>query len=156
MAREKFYEVPRILPNGVAVFPKKGLTPPPSMEGYQRKSPNLKSSDAWVFIPLWSDCPFRAQKFVQRESGCRCVKIVMSCNHNPNQPLTLQACQNCTLRESHEQQSLIKTSSGDGISQGVMVSSERNPESITESPQPETRKGDLLAPENSPVIETQG
>lgn len=151
MSREKFYEVPRLLPNGVAIFPKKGLTPPPEMEGYQRRSPNLKTSDAWIFIPLWNECPARSQRFVQRDSGCPCVKIVMSCHYKPDEPLTLQACQLC---EFHKQQSLIKTSSSDSISQRIMVTGEKDTESITESPEPEAREGGFLPSENSSIIET--
>jgi hypothetical protein len=151
MAREKFYEVPRILPNGVAIFPKKGLDPPPEMEGYQRRSPNLKSTDAWSFIPLWQPCSARSQKFVQRDSGCPCVKIVMYCHYKPDESLTLQNCLKC-----HEQQSLIESSSSNSVSEGVVVAEEGDSEPVTESAQSEAGKGDSIASKDSPIIDTQG
>jgi len=155
MSRERFFETPRFLPDGTAVFPKKGMDPPPDMEGYQRRSGNPRSGDAWVFIPLWSACPHRSQRFVQRESGCRCVRIVMFCNHSDgkSEPLTLACCQNCTLRQPHQQESFVESSGGDSISESIMVSSESNTEPIAQSPQPEAGERDLLTPENSPVIE---
>ncbi len=89
--------IPRLLPDGVLVYPKKG-TPPPVPEGYRRKSDNLTSPDAWIMLPLWRDCPFRICETSRRED-CRCITYVYFCGHpHYNRPrLTISMCKSCTL-----------------------------------------------------------
>ncbi len=52
---------PRFFSDGTIAYPKRGWEPPVVPAGYRRKASNLKSSDAWVFIPVLEPCPHRSQ-----------------------------------------------------------------------------------------------
>ena len=94
----KKYLTPRKLPDGSIMYPKRGWEPPPPIEGYRRKSMNPRSSDAWVFIPEWLDCPFRVEKTQRRES-CRCLTLVNICIHPKmrGKIVSTNICDACTL-----------------------------------------------------------
>jgi|WetSurMetagenome_2_1015567.scaffolds.fasta_scaffold01440_14 hypothetical protein len=88
--------LPRILEDGTIVYPHKGKTPPPCLEGYKRKCEY--GPDAWVLIPLWRQCIFRIQVLQKRED-CQCQVFVSQCNHHsqPNLILSVKICEDCKL-----------------------------------------------------------
>jgi len=68
---------PRIMTDGVIAYPKRGWEPPPIPVGYRRKSEDLKSSDAWIFLPVLPVCLDRHQEI---EYGhCGACKITYFC-----------------------------------------------------------------------------
>jgi len=157
---KKYYDIPRMLPGGIAIYPKKGPFPPPDMEGYQRKSNNPRSVDAWIFIPLWQYCPYRQRKVVPRDEGCKCTRIVMICGLKDCEyydlPTTLKSCEECLLRQSHQHESFVQLSLSESIGEGIMMVDKGDAEVLAKSPKSETIKGNFLSPENSPISNTEG
>ncbi len=90
---------PRKLDNGTIVYPKRGLHPPPPIPGYYRKSDNPRSFDAWIFLPDWKACPFRAEELIQRKdaSCCNCLVYSFYCTHPEEQGLVINTtiCESC-------------------------------------------------------------
>lgn len=96
----KKYLTPRKLADGTVIYPKCGWEPPPSIEGYRRKSNNPRSIEAWMFVPEWVDCSFRAEETRRRES-CRCLTLVNVCKHPKMQGKVVGTaiCDACKLRD---------------------------------------------------------
>jgi hypothetical protein len=88
--------LPRILENGYIVYPKRGKIPPDCPDGYKRKSEH--GGDAWIFIPLWPECEFRAQLLRRREE-CNCETIVTICGHSDmnGAEITYSVCRECII-----------------------------------------------------------
>lgn len=80
---------PRFMKDGVMAYPKRGWEPPPVPAGYRRKSDNLRSADAWIFIPLLPECRHRQRTVSYGPCGaasitytCQGVALVdLSCCH---------------------------------------------------------------------------
>jgi len=82
---------PRIFKDGVIAYPKRGWEPPLAPAGYKRKSDNLKSPDAWVFLPILDACGHRTQSITY--SACGAAKITYHCDlHGTVQPPQCQSC----------------------------------------------------------------
>lgn len=60
--------------DGTISYPKRGWEPPPIPDGYQRKSTNLKSSDAWIFIPILPPCQHRTVVVETGHCGAQAYK----------------------------------------------------------------------------------
>lgn len=72
------YIRPRVHKDGTIVYPKKGWEPPPVPDGYERKTTNLKSSDAWTFVPKFANCKYRV--LVEGKSmSCGCMAMILHC-----------------------------------------------------------------------------
>jgi hypothetical protein len=83
---------PRIFANGTIAFPKRGWEPPPVPAGYRRKVSNLRSSDAWVFLPVLDACQHRAKSVTY--TVCGAATIVYHCAlHGPITPPQCKSCQ---------------------------------------------------------------
>lgn len=97
MSTQKTFARGRFMPDGSLVYPKKGWEPPPEVEGYQRDKGN-----AWRFLPLWPDCITRARMLKMKQCGAYNVVMVCTNNECPHaqNPVTLQICQNCPLRQA--------------------------------------------------------
>lgn len=87
---------PRILENGIIIYPHRGSQLPPCLEGYRRKAE--QGPDAWVLIPLWKSCEFRRQ-ILQRREDCNCEIFVSVCGHPlaNSIELTVSCCESCIL-----------------------------------------------------------
>lgn len=84
---------PRLLPDGVIAFPKRGWEPPAVPDGYQRKSEDLRSPDAWIFLPVLAACKHRVRSieyspcgnarvnFTCQLSGCRVITYCNTCEN---------------------------------------------------------------------------
>lgn len=85
---------PRFMPDGVIVYPKRGWEPPPVPIGYRRKSENLKSVDAWIFIPTMPIC---LQRTHEVEYGhCGACKITYYCQRDKGVRIhDLSTCNKC-------------------------------------------------------------
>jgi hypothetical protein len=91
-AQEIIHGRPRILSDGTITYPKKGWEPPPVPEGYRRKGSNLRSSDAWVFIPVLQECPRRS--FHITYTICGAARLSYRCAlHGDVKP---PQCKSCT------------------------------------------------------------
>lgn len=63
--------------DGSLTYPQRGWEPPPNIEGYRRKTANLKSADAWCFIPILPPCQHRTS--VTETGHCGAQSIKYSC-----------------------------------------------------------------------------
>ena len=82
---------PRIFENGTIAYPKRGWEPPPVPAGYRRKVDDLRSSDAWIFLPDLSPCKNRSK--VIKYSACGAANIQYQCElFDHVQPPTCQQC----------------------------------------------------------------
>lgn len=86
---------PRILQGGFIAYPRKGVEPPPDIEGYVRDP-----QDSYRFIPKWFQCDFRIQS--QYVKSCGNVTIKSFCSHQESpvgqgNEVELPVCQACTL-----------------------------------------------------------
>jgi len=72
---------PRIMSDGVITYPKRGWEPPSIPAGYRRKTENLKSADAWIFIPILPECQHRPQEI--EHGHCGACKITYFCTKGP-------------------------------------------------------------------------
>lgn len=85
---------PRIYSDGTVVYPKRGWEPPPVPEGYVRKTKNLRSLDAWKFVPKFKLCSHRV--FKEGEKSCGCVTMLLHCNRSGELVKINEAqCQDC-------------------------------------------------------------
>jgi len=73
------YIRPRVHKDGTIVYPKKGWEPPPVPDGYERKTTNLKSPDAWTFLPKFANCEHRVPVEGKAQS-CGCMAMILHCN----------------------------------------------------------------------------
>lgn len=91
-----------VLADGTIVYERKpgDFEPPRDHKGYRRKSDDLRSDDAWVFIPEWPHCPHRELNQT-RKTGCGCLLIEMTCKDNRSpyyrELVELEMCQGCPL-----------------------------------------------------------
>lgn len=91
-----------ILPDGTIVYERKpgDFEPPRDHKGYRRKSDDLRSDDAWVFIPDWPECPKRDLNQT-RKTGCGCLLVEMTCKDKRSpffgESVELEDCLNCAL-----------------------------------------------------------
>lgn len=85
----------RVMPDKTIVYPKKGVEPPPDLDGYKRDPGNK-----WRFIPLWGACEYRYQN--QFLKACGAIGILSICTH-PDGPkenkreVNLKTCEQCPL-----------------------------------------------------------
>jgi hypothetical protein len=158
MTRERDYDYPRFLSDGTAIYPmRRRGDPPPDMEGYARRGNDPMTIDAWIFKPLWVECSNRQQSLVQRESGCKCVRILMTCRLAPEgDRLTLAACQNCQLNIVHEEQVPIELSNGEGIGESIVGIVECDPALVAEGLEPKVTEGDVEPTDDSLVVDAEG
>lgn len=63
--------------DGVLSYPKRGWEPPKVPDGYRRKTNDLKSADAWIFIPILPSCKHRTS--VTGTGHCGAQSIKYSC-----------------------------------------------------------------------------
>jgi hypothetical protein len=82
---------PRLLDGGVIAYPKRGWEPPPVPDGYQRKSQNLQSPDAWIFIPILPACDQRTRNITY--SACGAAQVTYRCEQHGEIPI--ERCQSC-------------------------------------------------------------
>lgn len=68
---------PRVFEDGTIVYPKRGWEPPPVPEGYRRKTGDLRSPDAWVFLPVLDACTHRTKKI--NYSACGAAQVTYHC-----------------------------------------------------------------------------
>ena len=97
--KERDFGQPRMI-DGNLVYPRTGFEPPVCPEGYKRKNDSPRSPDAWVFIPIWPKCEYRA--FANKVRPCGCVAINAICMHPESKYrhrlVTLQMCNGCPLK----------------------------------------------------------
>lgn len=60
---------PREILTGELVYPKRGWEPPPVPEGYRRKSDDLRTTDAWVMVPVLPECTKRSEQVTYSRCG---------------------------------------------------------------------------------------
>lgn len=82
---------PRIFADGTIAYPKRGWEPPLVPAGYRRKSDDLRSSDAWVFLPVLNPCKHRSKTI--KYSRCGAAQVVYDCQFlGQVQPPQCQGC----------------------------------------------------------------
>jgi len=95
---------PKIMPDGSIVYRKTGLEAPICPNGYRRKSDDLFSDDAWVFLPLWKPCLHREMANIVRPCGC--VQVRTFCLSDIagryGKTVTTEICAGCTVRRPPE------------------------------------------------------
>jgi hypothetical protein len=79
--------------DGVLTYPQRGWEPPPEIAGYRRKSNNLKSPDAWTFIPILPPCEYRSIK--EKIGQCGAISIKYFCKGTRINDLSI--CGRCTM-----------------------------------------------------------
>jgi hypothetical protein len=77
MQEQQTHARPRLLNDGTIAYPKRGWEPPAIPAGYERKSNDLRSADAWIFIPIIKPCKHRQRHLTF--SPCGNAKIVWVC-----------------------------------------------------------------------------
>ena len=88
----KTHARPRIFEDGTIAYPKRGWEPPPVPAGYRRKVDDLRSSDAWVFLPLLNPCPHRSK--IIKYSSCGAAQVMYQCDlFGQVQPPKCQQCE---------------------------------------------------------------
>lgn len=77
------------------VYVRKGVEPPPDIDGYRRDPGN-----AWRFIPEWQPCTARIQN--KHIKSCGAVGILTICNNEAlpikGKEIDFNTCQNCVNR----------------------------------------------------------
>ena len=63
--------------DGTITYPYRGWEPPPVMDGYRRKTNDLKSPDAWTFLPIIPPCEHRTS--VTETGSCGAQSVKYSC-----------------------------------------------------------------------------
>lgn len=93
-------EPPEITPLGSLVYPRTGWEPPPCPPGYQRKSDDPKSDDAWVLEPMGTACKHLQISFGE-VGACGYPRVRRTCGKIQSfiGPTT---CNNCRLREEQD------------------------------------------------------
>ncbi len=71
-------ELPRITSKGTLIYTRSGCEPPPCPPGYQRKSSDLNSDDAWILEPDKPLCKHTELKFGER-GNCGYPRITCFC-----------------------------------------------------------------------------
>lgn len=75
---QQTHKRPRLLANGIIAYPMKGWEPPAVPNGYRRKSTDLRSADAWVFIPTIEPCKHRKREI--EYTPCGNAKVSFTCD----------------------------------------------------------------------------
>ena len=83
---------PRETSDGELVYPKRGWEPPPVPDGYRRKSPDLRTSDAWVMIPILPECNVREPRI--EYANCGAARYSYFCALR-NATVTARQCLEC-------------------------------------------------------------
>lgn len=86
---------PRRQADGSMLYKKRGVEPPPDLDGYNRDPQNF-----WRFIPKWNQCDFRNQtEFVRR---CGSIGLISLCTHPEGQgkEVTYTVCAKCPLTKT--------------------------------------------------------
>lgn len=60
--------------DGTIIYPQRGWEPPSIPAGYRRKTTDLKSADAWTFIPLMEPCEHRTMETETGHCGAQSIK----------------------------------------------------------------------------------
>jgi len=89
---------PRILDDGTIIYPHRGSTPPPCLDGYRRKSET--GPDAWTLIPIWPECIFRIQ-ILRKRVDCNCERMSVVCSHPDAEivDITYDTCKGCPWKD---------------------------------------------------------
>jgi len=95
---EEQINIPETLVSGEIVYKRIGWEPPPCPEGYERKSDDPQSDDAWRFVSQWKPCIHRQKKTIPREN-CNCATIVQECDLKNGTRVSIAVCRECPLRE---------------------------------------------------------
>ncbi len=85
-----------ITPDGTLVYNKEGWEPPPVPPGYHRKSEDLTSRDAWIFIldkPLCKHLVLHKIK----SPACKCVRVIPACRFEEKLRIAMRSkCSKCS------------------------------------------------------------
>lgn len=96
------YPEPRIMEDRSLVYQRVDKKPPSVPAGYRRKSEDLSSDDAWVFIPDWPVCEDREMASTLQKCGC--IKMDAMCASRAcnryGLPVTPDICAQCPLRRA--------------------------------------------------------
>lgn len=60
--------------NGTLSYPKRGWEPPKVPAGYRRKTTDLKSADAWIFVPILKPCEHRTHETKTGSCGAQAIE----------------------------------------------------------------------------------
>lgn len=82
----------RLLDDGTLVVEKVGWEPPAVPKGYRRKSNDLRSEDAWVFLSEYPACPKRQLLLDQAPCGKLDVKAIC---RDGVRLVNLETCRKC-------------------------------------------------------------
>lgn len=94
---ESQISIPETLESGEIVYKRIGWEPPPCPEGYERKSDDPNSDDAWRFVSKWKPCIHRKAKSIMREN-CACRTFVQECDLKSGAQVSIAICQLCERR----------------------------------------------------------
>lgn len=86
---------PRQQADGSILYQKKGIEPPPDLDGFKRDPKNH-----WRFLPMWSACKYRFQN--QHMKACGAISILSICQHpdgpkENRQEVDFKICSTCPL-----------------------------------------------------------
>lgn len=81
--------------DGTLTYPQRGFEPPPIPAGYRRKTNDLKSFDAWTFVPIIPPCKHRTCKIEVGHCGAQSHKY--SCKEH--RLYDLSRCGRCDARD---------------------------------------------------------
>lgn len=91
---------PKLMEDGSLVYPRTGWEPPRVPEGYNRKSDDPKSDDAWVFLPEWPPCVDR--EMANTVLPCGCIKMNAICaslvSGKHGSRVSVDLCRQCPVR----------------------------------------------------------
>lgn len=100
IVNERDFGQPKILADGTLVYPMTGIEPPVVPEGYVRKSEDIRSEDAWAFIPTWPPCQDR--EMANSVRPCGCIQIGAMCASKESNryglDVLVQICHDCPVR----------------------------------------------------------
>ena len=98
---ERDFGQPKLLKDGTLVYKRQGFEPPPPHNGYRRKSEDIRSDDAWVFVPIFLPCRYRTM--VNGSRPCGCIQINHVCVHSEckhyRSDIDPGKCAGCPLRQ---------------------------------------------------------
>ncbi len=80
--------------DGSLTYPQRGFEPPKVPAGYLRKTTNLKSPDAWTFLPILKPCQHRTHE--TRTGYCGAQAILYFCKGHRFHDLS--KCGRCDVR----------------------------------------------------------
>ena len=90
----------RMLADGSVIYAKKGVEPPPDMDGFQRDPGN-----AWHFLPIWPSCTYRLQTTHLKQCGA--IGVLSICRaeggEHERDKVTCAICESCLIRKAREE-----------------------------------------------------